>query len=335
MAEDNVLDVVIVGAGPSGLAMAIECHKAGLRYLVFDKGCVVNSLFHFPAQLVYFTTPELLEIGGLPLVCAQEKPARIEGLKYYRRVAQTYGLRIHQYEKVISAVNQGGDFLVSTQRADGGQASYQARTVVVATGYYDNPKWLGIPGEDLPKCSHYYTEAHPYFDRDVAVIGAGNSAIEAALELYRGGARVTMIHRGEGVSEAAKYWVKPDIENRIRKREIGALFESQVVEIKISSLLVRHIPTGKTTELKNDFVFALTGYRPDYDFLKRLGIEVTDPGGIPVHDPKTLETNIRGLYVVGAIVAGERNNKVFIENGRLHGPQIVGEIVKQLGKAAL
>lgn len=326
----ETLDVVIAGAGPSGLAMAIECHTAGLRYVVFDKGCVVNSLFHFPTQIVYFTTPELLEIGNLPLVCAHEKPTRIEALKYYRRVVGTLGLRVRQYERVLAVAGQDSAFVVSTQREDGTPSEYQTRKIIVATGYYDTPKKLGIPGEELANCSHYFTEAHPFYDRDVAVIGAGNSGIEAALELYRGGARVTMVIRGKDVSESAKYWIKPDIQNRIKNGEIAALFESQVIEIRPASVIVRDNNTGDARELKNDFVFALTGYKPDCQFLSQIGIELAGNDRIPLHDPQSMETNVPGVYVIGAVVAGEKNNNVFIENGRFHGRQVIGALAAKL-----
>jgi thioredoxin reductase (NADPH) len=324
MEEAKLFDVIVIGAGPTGLACAIELEREGYDYLVIEKGCIVNSLFHFPTQMIYFTTPELLEIGDLPLICVREKPNRIEALKYYRRVVDTYRLRVNQYEKVVGVKGADGDFRLETElQSNGEQRRYRARKLIVTTGYYDNPNHLGIPGEDLPKVSHYYTEAHPFYDREVAIIGAGNSAADAALELFRGGARVTLIHRRPDLSKSLKYWVAPDIANRIKNGQIRALFNTIVTEIKPTSLCLRHIETGDETELPNDFVFALTGYHADYDFLRRLGI-VLDPETMkPVLNQETLESNVPGLYLAGVVIAGVENNKVFIENGRFHGKQVI------------
>ncbi len=324
MEGPKLLDVLIIGAGPTGLACAIEVQREGFDYLVIEKGCIVNSLFHFPTQMIYFTTPERLEIGHLPLICVREKPNRIEALKYYRRVVDTYKLRINQYEKVVRVRGEDGDFRVETElQASGEQRCYRARKLIVATGYYDNPNYLGIPGEDLPKVSHYYTEAHPFYDREVAIIGAGNSAADAALELFRSGAHVTLIHRRSDLSRSLKYWVAPDISNRIKNGEIKALFNTIVTEIKPTSICTRNLVTGEEQELPNDFVFALTGYHADYDFLRSLGIQLDPETMKPVLNLETLESNVPGIYLAGVVIAGIENNKVFIENGRFHSKQII------------
>jgi len=322
--DDTVLDVAVIGAGPTGLACAIELTREGYRYAVLDKGCVVNSLFHFPPNMVYFTTPELLEIGDLPLVCQGEKPTRLEALKYYRKVAETYELNILPYEAVTRAVREDGLFHLDTRcEKTGERRRHRSRALIVATGYYDNPNRLGIPGEELPKVSHYYTEAHPFHRRDVLVIGAGNSAAEAALDLFRGGARVTLVHRRAEPSSGLKYWVAPDLANRVKANEIRALFETEVTEIRPASVHLRRSKTGETLELPNDFVFALTGYHADTDFLRSMGVRVDPETQKPALDPETLESNVPGLYMAGVVIAGVDNNKVFIENGRFHGKQVV------------
>lgn len=320
-------DVIIIGGGPTGLACAIEVQRAGLSYLVLEKGCVVNSLYHYPTQMVFFTTPELLEIGDLPFVCEREKPNRIEALKYYRRVTDTYHLRVHQYEKVVGVTGCDGDFIVQTELAATGQSrQYQARKLIVAIGYYDQPNRIGIPGEDLPKVSHYYKDAHPYYARDVAVIGAGNSAALAALDLVRHGARVTLIHRGSQVKRTIKYWILPDIENRIAGGEVMAYFEHIVTAITPTAIRLRSLVTDEGRELSNEFVFALTGYHTDNDFLQSLGIEIDPETLKPAFDPDTLESNVRGVYLAGVVIAGKETGKIFIENGRFHGGQVARAI---------
>ncbi len=322
--ETQILDVLIVGAGPTGLACAIELQREGFDYAVIEKGCIVNSLLRFPTQMIYFTTPELLEIGELPLICEREKPSRIEALKYYRRVVDTYRLKIHQYQKVMSVTGAEGDFrVVSELQSNGEHRTHRARKLIVATGYYDNPNFLGIPGEELPKVSHYYSEAHPFYDCDVAIIGAGNSAADAALELFRGGARVTLIHRRPDLSGSLKYWVAPDISNRIKNGEIKALFETAVTEITPTAIRTLQVATGEEQMIPNDFVFALVGYHADYDFLRAFGVELDPVTMKPALNPKTLESNIKGIFLAGVVIAGVENNKVFIENGRFHGKQII------------
>jgi thioredoxin reductase (NADPH) len=321
-------DVIVIGAGPTGLACAIEAQKIGLKVIVLDKGCLVNSLFHYPANMVFFTTPELLEIGDIPFTTAQQKPTREEALEYYRKVAEHYKLDVRQYEWVKTVLGEDGDFTITATDRVGRPHDYRAKKVIVSTGYYDLANKLGIPGEDLPKVSHYYGEAHPYYDTDVLVIGGKNSAAIAALDLWRHGARVTLVHREAQLHHHVKYWIKPDLENRIKNEEIKAHFNSWVQEIAVDHVVVV-TPRGPE-RLKNDFVLALIGYHPDYDFLRSMGIELSDQQCRPVCDPVTLESNVKGIYVAGVIVAGSRTNEIFIENGRFHGKQIAADLKVKL-----
>jgi len=324
----KAFDAVVVGAGPTGLACGIELKSRGLNAVLIEKGCVVNSLYNYPTNLVFFTTPELLEIGDIPMTSLNEKPNRTEALKYYRRVADHFKLDIHQYEKVDNLSGADGAFEVFTTDRYGCQHTYTARKIVLATGYYDVPNRLGIPGEDLPKVLHYYKEPHPYYDQDVAVIGAKNSAALAALELFWTGARVTLIHRGGQISEKVKYWIRPNIENRIKNGEIGAYFHSKVVEIRPDSILLE-TPQGEVL-LKNDFIFALIGYSPDLQFLNSIGVTL-DPATLrPQTNPETLESKRSGIYLAGVIVAGMHTNEIFIENGRFHGKLIAESIATKL-----
>lgn len=322
-------DVIVVGAGPSGLATAIECRKRHLAALNIDKGCVVNSLFNYPTNMTFFTTPELLEIGDIPFATLNnQKPSRSEALEYYRKVTAHYQLQLRQYETVEKISGKDNHFTVTTTDRDGQLQIHCARKLVLATGYYDLPNYLGCPGEDLPKVMHYYKEPHPYYDTDVVVVGAKNSAAIAALELYRHGARVTMVHRGPGIHNHVKYWIKPDIENRIKNGEIKAYFHSNVKEILPESVIL-NTSQGEVI-LENDFVFALVGYHPDFSFLRRAGLELTKDQCRPVCDPETLESNVPGIYVAGVIVAGSRTNEIFIENGRFHGRVIADHIARKL-----
>jgi len=325
-------DVIVIGAGPTGLACAIEAQKAGLKVTVIDKGCVVNSLYNYPANMSFFTTPELLEIGDIPFTTARQKPTREEALEYYRLVAQHYHLDIRQYQSVKTVIGKDNDFHISTMDRLDRIYDYQTRKLIVATGYYDLANYLGVPGEDLPKVFHYYREPHPYFDNDVLVIGGKNSAAIAALDLWRHGARVTIVHRGAKMHTHVKYWILPDVENRIKNKEISAYFNSSVREIAADCVRIT-TPEGEV-EIKNDFVFALTGYHPDYDFLRSMGIELSPDHCRPVCDPRTLESNVPGIYVAGVIVAGSRTNEIFIENGRFHGRQIADDLKKKLATSA-
>jgi thioredoxin reductase (NADPH) len=325
---DETFDFLVVGAGPTGLACAIEAQKAGLRVVLVDKGCICNSLFHYPTHMTFFTTPELLEIGGIPFPSPNPKPSRNEALQYYRLVAAYYKLDVRQYHRVERVTGADGGFVVHTEDRFGRAGALRARKLAISTGYYDLPNYLHIPGENLSKVHHYYNDPHPFFETDVVVIGGKNSAAIAALELWRSGARVTLVHRGQGVQPHVKYWIKPDIENRIKNGEVKALFESQVVEITQDAVVVE-TPAGRET-LKNDFVFAMTGYHPDFDFLERLGVRFEGQDRLPVCDAETLESNVPGIYLAGVIVAGTRTNEIFIENGRFHGRQIAASLASKL-----
>jgi thioredoxin reductase (NADPH) len=327
-AGDEIFDFLVVGAGPTGLACAIEAQKAGFRVVLVDKGCVCNSLFHYPAHMTFFTTPELLEIGDIPFPSPNPKPNRNEALQYYRLVAAYYKLDVRQYHRVERITGADGDFTVHTEDRFGRPGAIRARKLALSTGYYDLPNLMRIPGENLSKVHHYYNDPHPFFETDVVVIGGKNSAAIASLELWRSGARVTLIHRGTGIEAGVKYWIKPDIENRIKNGEVTALFNSQVVEITQDAVVVE-TPNGRQT-LKNDFVFAMTGYHPDFDFLERLGVQFEGKDRLPVCNAETLESNVPGVYLAGVIVAGARTSEIFIENGRFHGRQIAAALASKL-----
>lgn len=320
-------DLLIVGAGPTGLACAIEAGKAGLSAVVIEKGCLVNSIFHYPANMVFFTTSELLEIGNVPFTTALAKPSRLEALEYYRKVAAHFVLDVRQYELVTGIEASRPGFTVTTNRD-----SYRAAAVVIATGYYDLANTMGIPGEELPHVFHYFKEAHAFAGQRVAVIGGKNFAAETALDLYRHGARVTLIHRQAELSSSIKYWVRPDIDNRIKAGEIRALFQTRVREILPRSLKIAG--PGGESEIPADFVFALTGYHPDFDFLRAAGVELSAELR-PVCDPATYETNVPGLYLGGVVVAGRNTSEIFIENGRFHGRVIVANILAKRAAAHL
>jgi len=320
-------DVLVVGAGPTGLACGIELEKRGVKTVLVEKGCVVNSIYHYPTNMTFFTTPELLEIGDIPMTSLNDKPNRIEALKYYRRVAGHFGLNIRQYERVDRITGSDLAFQIHTTDRLGERHVLDARKVVLATGYYDVPNKLNVPGEELDKVLHYYKDPHPYYNHDVAVIGAKNSAAIAALELWWTGARVTLIHRGVGISDKVKYWIRPNIENRIKNGEIPAYFHSRVVEIRSDSIRVE-TPQGEIS-LKNDFVFALVGYRPDLAFLNATGITLEPETQRPRTNPETLESECPGVYLAGVIVAGMHTNEIFIENGRYHGRLIAESIASK------
>jgi len=324
-------DVLVIGAGPTGLACAIDAQVCGLRVVVVDKGCLCNSLYHYPAHMTFFTTPELLEIGSIPFPSPNQKPTRNEALQYYRQVAAFYQLDVRQYQSVEQVTGSDGAFQVHLRDRFNRASHLNARKLIVATGYYDLPNYLQIPGENLSKVMHYYDDPHPFSGLDVVVIGGKNSAAIAALELWRHGARVTLVHRGPDINRHVKYWIKPDIENRIKAGEVTAHFQSQVAEITPDTVLIE-TRRGKLI-LKNDFVFALIGYHPDFEFLEALGVQSEGKDRTPVCDPKTLESNVSGIYLAGVIVAGMRTNEIFIENGRFHGKQIAKSLTAKLQRS--
>ena len=328
------LDLIIVGAGPAGLAAAIAAKRASLEFTLFEKGVLVNSLFHFPSQMVFFTTPELLEIGGLPFSTPRDKPTRDEALRYYRKVIDASGVSVELGHTVASVARDTDDgetgFVVVAHDTHGRKQTCRSATVLIATGCYDHPNVLGIPGEALPHVSHYYTEPHEFYRKDVVVVGGKNSAAEAALDLYRTGARVTLVHRQAELGSSIKYWVRPDIENRIKEGSIAARFETRVVEIRPGEVTVEH--HGGRDSIPADGVFLLTGYLANLEFLRSCGIDVDPATNIPSHDPETFETNVSGLYLAGAVVAGANRGEVFIENGRFHGQVVVAEIARRLAR---
>jgi thioredoxin reductase (NADPH) len=324
----ETFDAVVVGAGPTGLACGIELKRRGLRAILIDKGCVVNSLYHYPNNMVFFTTPELLEIGDIPMTSLNDKPVRAEALKYYRRVAALYQLDVRQYQRVERVTGEDGAFITHAIDSHGCPHQYASKKAILSTGYYDVPNLLNVPGEDLPKVIHYYKEAHPYYDQDVLVVGAKNSAAIAALELWWTGARVTLVVRGGEIAPQVKYWIKPNIENRVKNGEIPAYFHSRVIEIGERSVRIA-TPEGEK-ELKNDYVFAMTGYRPDTQFLEAHGIRFDPETHRPYTNPDTLESGRKGMYLAGVLVAGMHTNEIFIENGRFHGKIIAEAIAKEL-----
>lgn len=320
-------DVIIVGAGPAGLACAIEARQSGLSHLVLEKGVLVNSIYNFPANMTFFTTANLLEIGDVPFLSAFEKPKRFEGLNYYRLVVQRLGLQVLDHFRVESIEGESDNFRVTGRDRFGQSATHRSRRIVVAIGYYDNPNFLGVPGENLPIVHHYYTDPHPFFAKRVAVIGGKNSAAIAALELFRAGAQVALIYRGEQLHSHIKYWIMPDIKNRIAAGEVRGYFRTQVVEILPDRIRLR-TGDGPVFELESDEVLALTGYHPDVELLRKWGLEVDAETLVPNHDPTTLETTRPGVYLAGSIVSGRNTNKIFIENGRFHGRQIFSALKK-------
>ncbi len=324
----DAFDAIVIGAGPTGLACGIELKRRGVNAVIIDKGCVVNSLYNYPTHMTFFTTPELLEIGDIPMTAINEKPTRTEALKYYRRVADHYKLNIRQYERVDGIDGEDLAFTVRTTDRLDVPHTYLARKIVIATGYYDIPNLLRIPGEDLPKVIHYYKEPHPYYNHDVVVVGAKNSAAIAALELYWTGARVTLVHRGPGMHKHVKYWIKPNIENRIKNDEIKAYFGSTLTAIHPDRVDIA-TPEGPIC-LKNDFVFAMIGYSPDLIFLNATGIVLDPSTQKPRTNPETLESDRKGVFLAGVIVAGMHTNEIFIENGRFHGKQIAAAVAAQI-----
>jgi len=319
-AANQEFDVIIVGGGPIGLTCAIEAKKQNLSYLILEKGTLVNSLYHFPTNMTFFSTSALLEIGNVPFISHSDKPTRREALEYFRRVLDSWDLNIHFYEEVTDIRKTSEYFSVETSKS-----TYRSTYVIVATGFYGLPKLMNIPGENLPKVRHYYREVHPYIGQRVLIVGAANSACDVALELYHKGADVTMVIRGSEINPRVKYWIKPNIENRIKEGSIKAYFNSKLVAIEEEKVTIQ-TPEGKI-EIRNDFVLAMTGYLPDFDFLERIGVErdPEDPER-PMVDPETYETNVPNLYLAGVVVAGSRTSTLFIENSRVHGVIIIQQI---------
>ncbi|MCL4106777.1 UNVERIFIED_CONTAM: hypothetical protein GTU68_048221 [Idotea baltica] len=316
-------DVIIIGGGPTGLNCAIAAHKANLSYLIIERGVLVNSIYNFPTNMTFFSTSPVLEIGGIPFISHGDKPTRREALEYYRRIVESYDMNIHLLEEVDNISEKDEGFVVTT---DKGQ--YKSANIIVSTGYYDTPRLLNVPGEELTKVKHYYDDPHVYIGMDVLVIGAANSACDVALECHYKGAKVTMAVRGDDLYDRVKYWIRPNIENRIKEGSIKAYFKTTVKEIKEQSVVLNTAEGEK--EIKNDFVLAMTGYLPDYSFLNKLGLDVnTEENCVPTHNDDTLESNIPGVYVAGVICAGLRTSKLFIENTRDHGDKIISDIVRK------
>jgi thioredoxin reductase (NADPH) len=331
-----VRDVLIVGAGPSGLATAIAAKQRNLDYLVLEKGILVNGIFNFPTHMVFFTTPELLEIGGLPLVSPFDKPTRLEALRYYRRVVGAYGIHVSYHERVVEieseparpGSDEGPHFVVTTEKPNGTRRAHEARAVVLAIGYFDLPNKLGVPGEDLPHVSHYFSDPHPYYQQRVVVVGGKNGAAEAALELFRAGAQVTLVHRRPTLGDSIKYWVRPDIENRIKEGSIAARFDTRVVEITPTVVVVER--DGQRDEIPAEGVLLLTGYHPDAELMRRAGIRCDDVSLAPDMSPDTFETNVPNLFLAGGAIAGRNTGSIFIENGRFHGEKIISVLAERL-----
>ncbi len=337
-----IRDVLIIGAGPSGLATAIAAKQLGLDYVVVEKGILVNSIFNFPTHMVFFTTPELLEIGGLPLTTPYDKPTRLEALRYYRKVVDTYQLQIAFHEQVVEIEREGEIFIVTTE-SKGSRRVREARAVVMAIGYFDRPNDVGVPGEDLPHVSHYYSDAHPYYRQRVVVVGGKNGAAEAALELFRAGAHVTLVHRQAALGDSIKYWVRPDIENRIKEGSIAARFNTRVVAIRPGVVVVKEsgvaesgaaesdaASNGPRHEIAADAVFLLTGYHADVELMRRAGIHCDAETLKPDLNPETFETNVPGLFLAGGAIAGRETGSIFIENGRFHGEKIITVVADRL-----
>ncbi len=315
-------DICIIGAGPIGLNCAIEAIKSNLTYLIIDKGCLINSLYNYPNNMTFFSTSDKLEIGNVPFISHNSKPTKSEAMEYYRRVSSSWKLKLNLYEEVIDIKNDRNFKIITSKR------NYSAKNVIIATGFYDLPYKLNIPGEDLKKVKHYYDDPHPYFGMKIAIVGAGNSAVDVALETSRKGCKeVSMVIREPKLNSNIKYWVKPDIENRIKEKSIKAYFNSRIT--KITDKKIELNTKNKKIVLENDFVLAMTGYQPNFNFLKKIGIKIgTDKNKTPIHNKKTMETNISGLYLAGVICGGLKTNKWFIENSREHSINIINHINK-------
>lgn len=318
----QIEDVIIVGGGPCGMAAAISLMEIGKKPLIIEKGNVVDAIYHYPTHQTFFSTSEKLEIGGVPFITENYKPKRNQALVYYREVAKRKELRVNAYEKVTKVSYEGNQYTVITDKN-----TFRANYVVIATGYYDQPNLLKIPGETLPKVFHYFKEAHPYFDKDVCVVGGKNSSVDAAIELVKAGARVTVLYRGSEYSPSIKPWILPEFDSLVRNGTIRLEFNANVKEVMEHQVIF--IKDGKERIIKNDFVFAMIGYHPDHGFLTTMGIKIDEQSGRPLYDSESMETNVPGIYIAGVIAAGNNANEIFIENGRFHGEQIARSILEK------
>jgi thioredoxin reductase (NADPH) len=318
----EILDILIIGGGPIGLNCALEAQKNNLTYLIIEKGTIVNSLYNYPLYMRFFSTAEKLEIAEIPFISTAPKPGRQEALEYYQGIARQKNINIHLYEKVLKVTKENDVFTIETTKG-----KYSAKNVIISTGFYDIPNFMNIPGENLPKVKHYYTEPYPYAKQKIVVVGSSNSAVDAALETYRKGAEVTMIIHHSEISKSVKYWVKPDIENRIAEGSIKAYFNAEITEIKENTVIFKD-ENGKTNEIENDFVLAMTGYLPDFEFLKNSGIELQGECLNPLYHPETMETNVKNLYLAGVVCGGKDTHLWFIENSRIHAELILQSILK-------
>lgn len=316
----NNYDIIIIGGGPIGIACALEAQKNNLSYLIIEKGTIANSIYRYPLYMRFFSTADRLEIDGIPFITTSPKPGRQDALEYYQGITRQREINIHLYEKVLLVNKDTDQFFVTTTKS-----SYVSKNVIVATGFYDIPNKIGIPGEDLEKVHHYYTEPYPYANQKVVVIGASNSSVDAALEIYRKGGEVTMLIRGEKIGRRVKYWVKPDIENRIAEGSIKAYFHANLTKVTADEVFFDQ--NGVEHHLENDFVLALTGYLPDFDLLKNVGITLEGNALEPKHNPETMETNIQGLYLAGVVCGGKNTHLWFIENSRIHAQKIIQSIL--------
>jgi len=326
-------EIIVVGAGPCGIAVGAAARKAGISCVLFDKGCITSSIVGYPYYMTFFSTAVMLEVGGIPFTIPESRPTRRDALAYYRRVIEHFDIDVRQYEEVLEIEGEDGDFTIKTRRADGTEEVYAAAAVVVATGGFQAPNYLDVPGEELEKVRHYYHEPYPFYDQDVLVVGAGNSAVESALEMYRNGVRVSMVHFADTIDRGVKPWVVPDINNRLERGEIPVYWHHRVARVTPQSVVLRSDEDGSETEIENDFVVAMTGWRSDHSQLAGLGVSIDDETGIPAHDKATMETDVPGLYIAGVIAAGHNANKIFIENGREHGTLIVEDRLARGGGA--
>jgi thioredoxin reductase (NADPH) len=324
----NMEKVIIIGAGPCGLASAIALKKKGIDALIIEKGNIVNSIYHYPTHQTFFSSSEKLEIGGVPFITERQKPRRNQALAYYRNVTERMELRVHSFEKVTSLKKDGPAFEIKTAKYLGKEQQYVAEHVIIATGYYDQPNYMNIPGEDLPKVMHYFKEGHPYYNKNIVIIGGKNSAVDAALELHKAGAKVTVLYRGDGYSKSIKPWILPDFDSLVRKGIINMVFNAHVN--KISEEYVAYTVNDQEYKIENDFVFAMTGYRPNFKLIKEIGVQFNQANGKPIYNEETYETNIKNVFVAGVVAAGNNNNEIFIENGRFHGSKIADVISSRI-----